>query len=142
MMWEGAQWDRLQGNAIEGLKVFSDPAATGSIHMVTQGSASSILETWWMKLANSSNSAPLITTGDRLHVDGSDVVQPISSADIGIAGINRPSANTALYWLSEIAKKIDIETKTVATEATTKRVLAVLSKPVPKPYSTLLHRSI
>lgn len=66
--------------------------------------------------------------------------QPVTDPAIGDISA-RPSAYTVLDRLYQLGLKLDTLTKSSASEATTQKVLAVLSKPVPKPYSTLLHRS-
>lgn len=60
-------------------------------------------------------------------------------AEIGVVG-PAPSAYTVLDRLSQNGRKLDALTSSVATEATLKKLLAALSKPVAPSYSTLLHR--
>lgn len=60
-------------------------------------------------------------------------------AEIGTVS-GTPSAYTVLDRLNQIGLKIDNHAKIGATEATLKKLLAALSKPVAPTYSTLLHR--
>jgi hypothetical protein len=60
-------------------------------------------------------------------------------AEIGSVG-TIPGAYTVLDRLNQIGAKIDAARSTNATEATLKKLLTALSKPVSPSYSTLLHR--
>lgn len=51
-----------------------------------------------------------------------------------------PSAFSVLDRLLQLGMKLDNQNKVQATEATLQKLLAVTSKPVLKPYTTLLHR--
>jgi hypothetical protein len=61
-------------------------------------------------------------------------------AAFGSATVDSPAVNTLLDRISQLTKAVQAQTKVVATEATAQKTLAVLSKPVSKPYTTLLHR--
>jgi hypothetical protein len=60
-------------------------------------------------------------------------------AEIGTVG-TVPGAYTVLDRLAQNGRKLDALAGSVATEATLKKLLAALSKPVQPAYSTLLHR--
>jgi len=76
MGWDGGNWHRVLDNGF-GIDVHLD---AGSANPVTanQGPSGGNSFAWEVALTNSDKSAKLITTGDRLHVDGSGVTQPIS----------------------------------------------------------------
>jgi len=86
MVWDGAVWQRQLDN---GFGVEVHLGGTVNEVLATQGAFAGTAFAWDMVLNNSGRTAKLITTGDRLHVDGSGVTQPVSGAvTAGITSID------------------------------------------------------